>query len=36
MERNMPTPSDYISAKQKNGMLLGADEIYKETWGWLN
>ena len=27
-----PTPSDYLSAKQKNGIPLGADEIYKETW----
>lgn len=32
---DMPTPSDYLSAKQKNGIPLGADEIYKETWGWL-
>lgn len=28
----MPTPSDYLSAKQKNGKPLRADEIYKETW----
>ena len=28
----MPTPSDYPSAKQKNGKPLRADEIYKETW----
>ena len=28
----MPTPSDYLSAKQKNGKALRADEIYKETW----
>ena len=26
---------DYLSAKQKNGIPLGADEIYKETWSWL-
>ena len=32
----MPTPSDYLSAKQKNVILLGDDEIYNETWGWLN
>ena len=32
---DMPTPSDYLSAKQKNGIPLGADEIYKETWSWL-
>ena len=32
---DMPAPSDYLSAKQKNGMPLGANEIYKETWIWL-
>lgn len=32
---DMPKPSDYLSAKQKNGIPLGADEIYKETWQWL-
>lgn len=32
---NMPKPSDYLSARQKNGIPLGADEIYKETWLWL-
>lgn len=32
---DMPKPSDYLSARQKNGMPLGADEIYKETWLWL-
>ena len=32
---DMPEPSDYLSAKQKNGIPLGADEIYKETWQWL-
>ena len=32
---DMPAPSDYLSAKQKNGIPLGADEIYKETWQWL-
>lgn len=31
----MPKPSDYLSARQKNGIPLGADEIYKETWRWL-
>ncbi|MFO3714790.1 P27 family phage terminase small subunit [Oribacterium sp. P9] len=31
----MPKPSDYLSARQKNGVPLGADEIYKETWLWL-
>ena len=32
---NMPKPSDYLSTRQKNGVPLGADEIYKETWLWL-
>ena len=27
---DMPKPSDYLSARQKNGIPLGADEIYKE------
>ena len=33
--KDIPTPSDYLSEKQKNGIPLGADEIYKETWSWL-
>lgn len=32
---DMPKPSDYLSARKKNGIPLGADEIYKETWLWL-
>ena len=32
---DMPKPAEYLSAKQKNGVPLGADEIYKETWLWL-
>lgn len=32
---DIPKPSDYLSARQKNGIPLGADEIYKETWLWL-
>ena len=32
---DMQKPSDYLSARQKNGVPLGADEIYKETWLWL-
>lgn len=32
---DMPKPSEYLSARQKNGVPLGADEIYKETWLWL-
>ena len=31
----IPKPSEYLSAKQKDGKTLGADEIYKETWLWL-
>ena len=32
---DMPKPSDYLSARQKNGVPLGADDIYRETWLWL-
>ena len=32
---DMPKPGEYLSARQKNGVPLGADEIYKETWIWL-
>ena len=32
---DMPKPGEYLSAKQKNGVPLGAAEIYKETWLWL-
>ena len=32
---DMPKPSEYLSARQKNGVPLGADGIYKETWLWL-
>lgn len=32
---DMPEPSDYLSARQKDGKPLGADEIYEETWLWL-
>ena len=31
----MPKPDDYLSSRQKNGVPLGADKIYKETWLWL-
>ena len=31
----MPTPSKFLSARQKNGKPLGADEIFRETWLWL-
>ena len=29
---DMPDPSSYLSAKQRDGKPLGADEIYRETW----
>lgn len=32
---DMPKPAEYLSARQKNGVPLGADEIYRETWLWL-
>lgn len=31
----MPSPSTYLSAKQKCGIPLGADRIFRETWEWL-
>lgn len=32
---DMPAPSDYLSARQKDGKPLGADSLYIETWQWL-
>lgn len=32
---DIPPPSEYLSAKQKDGKSLGADKIYLETWKWL-
>lgn len=32
---DMPKPSDYLSAQQRDGRPLGADIIYEETWKWL-
>jgi len=32
---DMPTPSDYLKARQKDGRPLGADALYRETWKWL-
>ena len=29
---DMPHPSEYLSARQRNGKPLGADEIFCETW----
>ena len=31
----MPNPSEYLSARQRDGKPLGADLIYTETWDWL-
>ena len=31
----MPKPSEYLSAMQRDGQPLGADIIYEETWKWL-
>ena len=32
---DMPPPSEYLSARQKDGKPLGADALYAETWRWL-
>ena len=32
---DIPDPKEYLNAKQKNGELLGADEIFKNTWKWI-
>jgi len=32
---DMPTPSEYLSARQKDGKPLGADALFIETWKWL-
>ncbi len=32
---DMPNPSEYLSARQRNGKPLGADEIFVQTWKWL-
>lgn len=31
----MPSPSEYLSAKQKNGVDFHAVEIYESVWKWL-
>lgn len=35
MGADMPDPGEYLSARQKDGQPLGADELYRETWLWL-
>lgn len=32
---DMPKPSDYLSARQRDGRPLGADILFLETWKWL-
>lgn len=32
---DIPPPSEYLSALQKDGKPLGADKLYRETWRWL-
>ena len=32
---DMPAPSDYLSARQRDGKPLGADLLFIETWKWL-
>jgi hypothetical protein len=32
---DMPPPSEYLSARQKDGKPLGAGILYRETWQWL-
>ena len=32
---NIPKPSEYLSAEQKDGTHLKADKIFKEAWIWL-
>lgn len=34
--QSMPKPSEFLSAKQKDGSVLGAVEIYETTWKWLS
>lgn len=31
----MPEPSSYLAAVQRDGNPLGADQIYRDTWRWL-
>lgn len=34
-DANMPEPSSYLAAVQRDGNPLGADEIFRDTWRWL-
>ena len=31
---DMPNPSDYLSARQRDGKPLGADDLFRQTWKW--
>ena len=31
----MPKPHEFLSAEQRDGSTLQAEEIYTETWEWL-
>lgn len=33
---DMPQPHEFLSAEQRDGSTLQANEIYRETWAWLN
>lgn len=33
--QQMPKPSEFLSAMQKDGKPLGADVVYQATWEWL-
>ena len=32
---DMPKPHEFLSAEQRDGSTLQAEEIYTETWEWL-
>ena len=32
---DMPEPGEYLKARQRNGGMLEAEKIYRETWRWL-
>lgn len=32
---DIPNPSDYLSARQRDGKPLGADDLFRQTWQWL-
>ena len=34
-DTDMPEPSEYLRANQKDGKPLGADTLFIETWRWL-